>query len=743
MREFVKKNRKKIIYGLLTFLVSASVLGSLFETVNADHASNHCPPGYTYRVVDNKDGCTADSDIFQVLHTVEKAWEAHNRGNALIQKAAYIPKTIVSITIDGALKVIAFILLKVTGVILWMAGTMFNAAISISIIHMKSFVDGTTVINEAWTVIRDLVNMAFIFVLLYIAISTILGMGKDTKKALVGLIIAALLINFSLFFTKIVIDASNIVALQFYSAIIGADEIANQRGENDLGDKIKRGTDRGLSNVFSQAVGISGTFNPQASANSIQANQFHEGFDASKLTDSNNFATIGIIGSLFLLIMAFVFFVGAFLFITRFVILILLMVASPIAFVGLMLPQFKKAGSKWWKTLLDQAFFAPAFMILMYLVALIVTSEGFKQMSAGENLSNAFIGQGSIVIVLNFVIVIVLALAAITISKSMMGGVSSGAVNWATKAGGKLSFGVAGAIGRQTVGRAAYATTQSTGFQKFSRTIPLGRHLYSGVKGISGASFDARSTGLTAKADAGTAFKGGFLKGVENAAKKRTQFDKDTEEGREALEKVATKTERDATERASHAYQANVDARKDFENNVITPLQDEVARLEHEATVKQASLIATDAEKDQAQRAADNAKQRLEIEKKVLAVKKQAEVTTGRENEQAKAGLANAIKNYRDNNLDPYYRRLASPTPFTPGWWAKPGRIQGQPTKWESSVLNFFEPLASRGDKKALADIRKRRNKSKLERALDDIKESVGQEEEKKKEPEKEEPDGS
>src|SRR3972149_11518169 len=62
--------------------------------------------------------------------------------------------------------------------------------------------------------------MLFIFVLLYVAIGTILGLSKvNWKKTLVLIVIAALLINFSLFFTKIIVDASNILAWAFYQGI--------------------------------------------------------------------------------------------------------------------------------------------------------------------------------------------------------------------------------------------------------------------------------------------------------------------------------------------------------------------------------------------------------------------------------------------------------------------------------------------------------------------------------------------
>jgi hypothetical protein len=68
-------------------------------------------------------------------------------------------------------------------------------------------------------VVRDISNVFFILVLLYVAIQTILGLSHETKKVVVHVIIMALLINFSMFFTKVVVDSSNMWALVFYNRI--------------------------------------------------------------------------------------------------------------------------------------------------------------------------------------------------------------------------------------------------------------------------------------------------------------------------------------------------------------------------------------------------------------------------------------------------------------------------------------------------------------------------------------------
>ena len=101
--------------------------------------------------------------------------------------------------------------------LLTISAQFFNAMISIGIDSSRT--GSSSFIPLAWAIVRDFSNIFFILVLLYVAIQTILGMGHETKKVVVNVVIMALLINFSMFFTKVVIDSSNILALVFYNKL--------------------------------------------------------------------------------------------------------------------------------------------------------------------------------------------------------------------------------------------------------------------------------------------------------------------------------------------------------------------------------------------------------------------------------------------------------------------------------------------------------------------------------------------
>ena len=104
--------------------------------------------------------------------------------------------------------------------LVYFAGTLFDTAIVFSISGQAMDTSANSMIAVGWTTIRDLINLFFIFILLYAAISTILQYGDyQLKNVLAKIIIAALLINFSLMIGKMVIDASHILAWEFYNRI--------------------------------------------------------------------------------------------------------------------------------------------------------------------------------------------------------------------------------------------------------------------------------------------------------------------------------------------------------------------------------------------------------------------------------------------------------------------------------------------------------------------------------------------
>lgn len=337
--------------------------------------------------------------------------------------------------------VIYVVPVTLTSWILWAAGSFLNFILDYTVVDMRENIDAITGINIAWRTIRDLANISFIFILLYAAINTILEQEKDWQRVVRSIIIAAVLINFSLFFTKLLIDASNIVALTFYQQMVPNGDITV-----------------GLSNYYLQPLGLSSFWSPGS------ASEIIKGFDFGKMI------VMSIGTSIFFLITAFTFFATAAMFLIRYVNFIFLLILSPIAVLGSVFSNGTLSSNinKWWSTLTGQLLFAPLFMIMTWAVITIINSPGFQTVGTtgtGATLG-AFSGMfhaemGAFGLIMNFLIITALAIGTLTTAKSVA---NQGGSAGQKVIGAALGFGVAGAgfAGRNTAGRLGSRLTRST-----------------------------------------------------------------------------------------------------------------------------------------------------------------------------------------------------------------------------------------------------------------------------------------
>jgi hypothetical protein len=91
-------------------------------------------------------------------------------------------------------------------------------AMIISFANYSDFVNNQQV-KEAWIIVRDLCNMFFVLILLFIAFAVILRVESyNIKKSLPKLLLMAILINFSRTICGILIDFSQVIMLTFVKA---------------------------------------------------------------------------------------------------------------------------------------------------------------------------------------------------------------------------------------------------------------------------------------------------------------------------------------------------------------------------------------------------------------------------------------------------------------------------------------------------------------------------------------------
>lgn len=412
---------------------------------------------------------------------------------------------------------LSILILQLATLLTGLAGMILNYAVQFTVVDMAKNLKEINMVDDAWKTIRDVANMGFIFILLYAAIQTILGIGSDTKKLIVNIVVVAILINFSLFFTKVVIDSSNVLSTFFYDAIAP-------------GSLTESAPNTGLSNKLMQPLKLTSIWNNK---------------DIEVLAGKKTI-TIGVMGTILSLIAAFVFFAVAVMLVIRFVVLIFVLILSPLAFIGYILPQLKTYKDQWIEALMGQAFFAPIYFMLTWIV--IKISTGIIESPAGKimetgSFATAFTGivgadgnalpppLSSIAILMNFIIVIVFLIASLIIAKKWAdkaGHGVPGLTKWATGLAGGATLGMAGRLGRGTIGRAGAAVGDNEGLKERAAKGGVGgmaaRLALATGRKTGSASFDVRGTPLSSSLGAGQAQKGGFIELKKTQAKREAEF---------------------------------------------------------------------------------------------------------------------------------------------------------------------------------------------------------------------------
>jgi len=228
-----------------------------------------------------------------------------------------------------------FTLLFTTVTNIFLAAAINFATIGTSYTHSDA-------VNIGWPIVRDLANMMVVLGFVVIGIAFTLRIeGYGTKKTLINLIIAALLINFSLLICGLFIDGTNMLMLYFFEKAGGSVFSRWTPAIADMWTAIKN---LGTDNILNFAAKI-----------------------------------IGMI--FFYLIAGFVNILYFFLILMRVIALWMLVILSPLAFVCYVFPATRSIFQVWWKN-----FFQWCIIIipagLFYYIGSKLVSISFTQHSA-------------------------------------------------------------------------------------------------------------------------------------------------------------------------------------------------------------------------------------------------------------------------------------------------------------------------------------------------------------------------
>ena len=439
--------------------------------------------------------------------------------------------------------------------ILWLSAYFFNVLISITL-SSKLFI-GSTFIPAAWGVIRDISNIFFILILLYIAIKVILGLeSSGVKKMIAKVIIIALLINFSMFFTQVIIDSSNILALIFYNKM--QVDTKNSDGkprpyESATGEKDVAG---GMVNAFNPTSLLTPDFFNKAGTITVAG--------AAPTPGPVSFGIligVTLIAGLLMFFAAYCFFIAGVSFLGRMIELFVLIIFSPFAFMSFTVPELAKyeyiGWDGWFKRLIAVSFMAPIFMFFMYFIFMLISTKP----SIFENIITKTSNQSTIetilLVVIPEIIILLLLLKAADFAKKGGGKLGEMASSVGKMIGGTVvgaGIGGAAVLGRLGVGRGAAALANSEWARKREARGGLGSGVFRDVtKKIGSGSFDIRGVKIGGKdlasatgMSVGKAQVGGFEERKKGQVEKRQKRIKELEVGEnETLKQNLNKTEID------------------------------------------------------------------------------------------------------------------------------------------------------------------------------------------------------
>lgn len=472
------------------------------------------------------------------------------------------------------------------GMAVWflgIAGSLFDLLIKYTILDFGSTLKDTGImanIENVWGAFRDIGNIVIIGMFVFVAISIILNLQTyGEKKMIARLLIVAILINFSLFFTKIIIDTSHIAAKQFYTAI---STTGGQSASANASQTLR------ISDAFMARTGISSTFDTGKFIERIRAN------------NGEPFVTIiayTALSSMLIIAVAIIFLYGSFLLASRGVLLIILMITSSLAFASYLIPSLdgNKYGWKAWKNaLLKVSFMAPLLLLFIWASLFILQPKS----GGGENTIGAFLNNPTSSNSWEAVWFLFLSIGLLVVSIKMSQSLSNGITGFKIAArvpglGFLAATRLAAYGGRNVLGGGANRLSdgirklndslgrrgKETGIERaFMRRLDnLQNFSYDPLNTKRGSSFLKDSTGIEAKKDVG---KGGYIGNLDRRAErgiKQAQAVGLTAEEKEKTKQAAI----DASKAASAEY-AHAEKNKNDNSQVLEQALQERGQLEQQ-----------------------------------------------------------------------------------------------------------------------------------------------------------------
>ncbi len=384
---------------------------------------------------------------------------------------------------DCVSELVIMTVMPIVGKLLQVSAYLFDKAIIMNM-NISQFVQtGNSAVmspvETIWRLIRDISGMFFIFLLLFSSIKMILGLDSS-KGVIAGVVIAGLFVNFSLFATKVAIDASNSLTLTIYNAIaprVSATVIGNLWGGDDTDPNGQIAG--GISSKIMQVVNLQSLF---ASTKT-----------ATQQTNYNVNSIVIVTGGIVLmLVLGIAFLAAGVMFLWRFIYLLALMAFSPFWALSFAFPQLADQKKEFIKNLMAQCLFAPVFLFFVYIALRVFNDPQFIALTnpGRSTFANVFAGSGIAPLIQYGLVVFIIYSGLATASKlgakggefgikwlDTMGKWGQGMVKGATM--GTLRF-----AGRNTYGLAASKLAESDFINDRAGKGFAGKMVLTSLKGV-------------------------------------------------------------------------------------------------------------------------------------------------------------------------------------------------------------------------------------------------------------------
>ncbi len=317
-------------------------------------------------------------------------------------------------------------------------------------------------IYGGWKIVRDISNILFIFALflaafMLIANQTSIGKtGFEPKKIVGKVIIMALLVNFSLFFCRMIIQTADVFSHVLYNQITNT----SQNKDGVIEKMLEK------AGVKSASYAIITQVNPQ------------QLFIASGISNSDpgsytDYLAVGVLTFFMYFILISIFVSMGILWVGRIAGLWLGMILSPIAFVSWSIPFIednKYIGfTTWIKNFAQLAFLAPVYLFFVYLTAFMLNIGGLSDLYTFETTNGNWM-VGVLSVLLKTALPLLIAMFVLMQGKKIAYDLSGQIGEMAGKLSGSVTSLALGAatggtalMARQTLGRVGSMAANSKG----------------------------------------------------------------------------------------------------------------------------------------------------------------------------------------------------------------------------------------------------------------------------------------